>query len=416
MSPTAARCLHPASLLRLLLRLDSVAARGGEPRSHNFRSFRDGSSTRRDCSLRRSGRASPKPCRRTRKQPATRSWWSRSSPAGTSIEDYGYQLGRSWGIGQKGRDTGVLLIVVPTERKVRIEVGYGLEGTLTDATSRVIIERIMTPAFRSGQFGPGIVAGVGAILKVISGEAEPVPEKRAAKSKEAAVDLLPAILIFGGFILFMWLAYRNRESGLYGPARRRRGTWIGWRRLRRRLRRRRGAAEDSAAEEEVSAAAELPEIGDMPFLTADDIRRIERAVEAAEERTAAEFVTVIAHSSGSYLYLPTLAAAAATLLLSGVALVRPRRSRLPSGSFTLARWWASSRLRAVPMVARPPAHRAAGCSARSSPIARTNCSSTWGLSGHAIAPASCFSFPWRNTMSRSSPTAASAAWSMTKCG
>jgi uncharacterized protein len=147
---------------------------------------------------------------------------------GTSIEDYGYQLGRSWGIGQKGRDTGVLLIVVPTERKVRIEVGYGLEGTLTDATSRLIIERIMTPAFRSGQFGPGIVAGVGAILKVISGEAAQVPEKRATKSKEGAVDLLPAILIFGGLILFMWLAYRNRESGLYGPARRRRGTWIGY--------------------------------------------------------------------------------------------------------------------------------------------------------------------------------------------
>ena len=107
----------------------------------------------------------------------------------------------------------MLLIVVPTERKVRIEVGYGLEGVLTDATSRLIIERIMTPAFRSGQFGPGIVAGVGAILKVISGEAGPVPEKRGAKSKEAAVDLLPAILIFGGFILFMWLTYRNRGSG-----------------------------------------------------------------------------------------------------------------------------------------------------------------------------------------------------------
>jgi uncharacterized protein len=147
---------------------------------------------------------------------------------GTSIEDYGYQLGRFWGIGQKGRDSGVLLIVVPTERKVRIEVGYGLEGALTDATSRLIIERIMTPAFRSGQFGPGIVAGVGAILKVVSGEAGPVPEKRATKSREAAVDLLPAILIFGGFILFMWLAYRNRESGLYGPPRRRRGTWIGY--------------------------------------------------------------------------------------------------------------------------------------------------------------------------------------------
>ena len=146
----------------------------------------------------------------------------------TPIEEYGYQLGRFWGIGKAGRDNGVLLIVAPTERKVRIEVGYGLEGVLTDATSRVIIERIMTPAFRSGQFGPGIVAGVGAILKVISGEAEPVPEKPAAKSKEAAVGLLPALLIFGGFILFRWLTYRNRGSGLYGSRRRRRGAWIGY--------------------------------------------------------------------------------------------------------------------------------------------------------------------------------------------
>jgi putative membrane protein len=93
--------------------------------------------------------------------------------------------------------------------------------------------------------------------------------------------------------------------------------------------------EDSAAAEEVSAAAELPEIGDMPFLAAADIRRIERAVEAAEERTAAEFVTVIAHSSGSYLYLPTLAAAAATLLLSGVALVLPSPFTFTIGQFYL---------------------------------------------------------------------------------
>ena len=294
-----------------------------------------------------------------RKQPATRSWWSRSNPASTSIEDYGYQLGRSWGIGQKGRDTGVL-----ADRRADGAQGANrgrvrLEGTLTDATSRVIIERIMIPAFRSGQFGPGIVAGVGAILKVISGEAEPVPDKRAAKSKEAAIDLLPAILIFGGFILFMWLAYRNRESGLYGPPRRRRGTWIGY-----------GgggfgggfgeagaAAGDSAVEEEVSAAAELPEIGDMPFLTADDIRRID-AVEAAEERTAAEFVTVIAHSSGSYLPADTGGGsgdAAAFRRRAGFALAVHVYHRAvlhwPGGGLRRA-------LRAVPMVAGPPAHRA----------------------------------------------------------
>ena len=64
---------------------------------------------------------------------------------GTSIEDYGYQLGRHWQIGQKDKNTGALLIVAPNERKVRIEVGYGFEGTLTDAISKLIIENSIIP-------------------------------------------------------------------------------------------------------------------------------------------------------------------------------------------------------------------------------------------------------------------------------
>ncbi len=67
---------------------------------------------------------------------------------GYSIEDFGYQLGRHWGIGQKGKNNGVLLIVAPKDHKVRIEVGYGLEGTLTDAQSRIIIEQSILPSFR----------------------------------------------------------------------------------------------------------------------------------------------------------------------------------------------------------------------------------------------------------------------------
>jgi uncharacterized protein len=147
---------------------------------------------------------------------------------GTPIEDYGYQLGRFWRIGQQGKDNGVLLIVAPNERKVRIEVGYGLEGALTDATSRAIIERIMVPAFRSGQFGPGIVAGVGAILEVISGEGGPLPHQRTIGADRSTVGLLPAILIFGGFILFMWLAYHGRGSSYHASPGRRRGTWVGY--------------------------------------------------------------------------------------------------------------------------------------------------------------------------------------------
>src|ERR1035437_693061 len=73
---------------------------------------------------------------------------------GDSIGDYGYQLGRYWKIGQKGKDNGVLLIVAPNERKVRIEVGYGLEGALTDAVSKLIIENSILPRFKVADY-PG---------------------------------------------------------------------------------------------------------------------------------------------------------------------------------------------------------------------------------------------------------------------
>jgi uncharacterized protein len=86
-----------------------------------------------------------------------------------TIEEYGYQLGRHWGIGQKGQNDGALLIVVPGERKVRIEVGYGLEDRLTDALSRTIIDQQMLPHFRQGDYSSGIVEGTAAILRAIGG-------------------------------------------------------------------------------------------------------------------------------------------------------------------------------------------------------------------------------------------------------
>jgi uncharacterized protein len=88
---------------------------------------------------------------------------------GAAIEQYGYQLGRAWGIGQKGKNNGALLIVVPSIHKVRIEVGYGLEGELTDAQSRIIIDEFMLPAFRHGDYDSGVIAGTQAIIKVLGG-------------------------------------------------------------------------------------------------------------------------------------------------------------------------------------------------------------------------------------------------------
>ena len=92
---------------------------------------------------------------------------------GYSIEEFGYRLGRYWGIGQKNKNNGVLVIIAPAERKVRIEAGYGLEGTLTDAESRIVIDRDILPAFRRGDFNAGGVAGVGSILTVLGGGTAP---------------------------------------------------------------------------------------------------------------------------------------------------------------------------------------------------------------------------------------------------
>lgn len=92
---------------------------------------------------------------------------------GRSIEEFGLELGRTWGIGQKDEDNGALLIVARDDRKIRIEVGYGLEGRLTDAQSSVIINRIIAPAFQRGDFTAGIIEGAEAIVTVLGGD--PLP-------------------------------------------------------------------------------------------------------------------------------------------------------------------------------------------------------------------------------------------------
>src|SRR5581483_6094037 len=99
---------------------------------------------------------------------------------GYEIEDYGYQLGRAWGIGQKGKNNGALLIVAPNEHRVRIEVGYGLEGTLTDAVSRLIIENASLPRFRVNGLAGGISRGVDDIIQVVGGDSADF-QRRAAE-------------------------------------------------------------------------------------------------------------------------------------------------------------------------------------------------------------------------------------------
>ncbi|QKX18704.1 YgcG family protein [Microbulbifer sp. YPW1] len=116
---------------------------------------------------------------------------------GLTIEEYGYQLGRHWKIGQKDKDNGALLIVAPAEREVRIEVGYGLEGALTDALSSNIIHTKILPQFRNGNFDGGVTAGVESIIAAIKNE-------YVAESTESNENRRLALLV-GIFLLFVML-------------------------------------------------------------------------------------------------------------------------------------------------------------------------------------------------------------------
>jgi uncharacterized protein len=89
-----------------------------------------------------------------------------------TIEDYGIQLARRWALGQKGRNNGVLLLVAPSERKVRIEVGYGLEGELTDAVTKYIIDNSILPRFRANDMPDGIRRGVDELVQALSNDVE----------------------------------------------------------------------------------------------------------------------------------------------------------------------------------------------------------------------------------------------------
>ncbi|WP_338920341.1 TPM domain-containing protein [Pseudomonas silesiensis] len=118
---------------------------------------------------------------------------------GTDIADFGYQLGRHWGIGQKDKNNGALLIVARAERRLRIEVGYGLEERLTDAQSSVIINQVITPAFKAGNFSKGISDGVAAMLVVLGGnpldEPSTVYEPRGDQDSDF-VSRHPGLLVF----------------------------------------------------------------------------------------------------------------------------------------------------------------------------------------------------------------------------
>jgi uncharacterized protein len=147
---------------------------------------------------------------------------------GTSIEDYGYQLGRHWQIGQKNKNNGVLLIVAPNERKVRIEVGYGLEGTLTDAISSFIVQNSILPRFKAGDFAGGIRRGAEDIVQVLSGDAEEYKERASKAAVREMTSEEVVVMLFFFFIvgLIILNVVAGILRGLFGSRRRgRSGHW-----------------------------------------------------------------------------------------------------------------------------------------------------------------------------------------------
>ncbi|MFM6931917.1 MAG: TPM domain-containing protein [Novosphingobium sp.] len=121
---------------------------------------------------------------------------------GYDISDYGYQLGRKWGIGDKERNDGAVLIVAPKERKVRIEVGYGLEPILTDGLSSLIIQDQIVPAFKAGDMPAGIEAGTDAIIKQLT-----LPPEEAAKVAQQAQVQPKAEKASAGSVIFFLLMF-----------------------------------------------------------------------------------------------------------------------------------------------------------------------------------------------------------------
>jgi uncharacterized protein len=132
---------------------------------------------------------------------------------GYSIEDFGYQLGRHWGIGTKENNNGVLLIVAPNERKVRIEVGRGLEPILTDAMSNVIINGVVLPRFRAGDFPGGIKEGVKGIELVLTGDAAELAERVKGRqdANDPKVDWLLVLFWVLIILWFVWVMWRTTQ-------------------------------------------------------------------------------------------------------------------------------------------------------------------------------------------------------------
>ena len=133
------------------------------------------------------------------------------SLSGAPVDDYAISLGRAWGVGQAGKDNGVVVLVSRDDRKMFIATGYGVEGALPDAIANRIVERVMTPAFRQGQFYAGLDRGTDAIIQATLGEYTAAEEAPAASSDEGISTTLIYIVLI--LLYFVGSAFWKRGRG-----------------------------------------------------------------------------------------------------------------------------------------------------------------------------------------------------------
>ena len=146
---------------------------------------------------------------------------------GGDIETYANELFRAWKLGEAKKNNGVLLLVAPTERKVRIEVGYGLEGTLTDALSQVIIASAIVPRFKANDYSGGIERGVDGIISVLTTDAEEWHAKTRVRSEDqqSLFDVLFPLLLFL-VVVFIFRYMVGNAGGTSGTLARRNGRTV----------------------------------------------------------------------------------------------------------------------------------------------------------------------------------------------
>ena len=145
----------------------------------------------------------------------------------SSIEDYTVRVAQSWKAGQKGKDNGAVLFVFVQDRKMFLQVGYGLEGALPDALAKRIIETEIKPRFRAGDFAGGVNAGVTSILAAIKGEYKGTGRTAAENGRDNFAPVMVFLLVLGLIVLSIFIRVMRGFTGL-GSRRRRYGYWGGW--------------------------------------------------------------------------------------------------------------------------------------------------------------------------------------------